>query len=163
MEARTCYSSKAYRATTVMVGRCLEALCVDKGVTSKPLQAGLQRLAATGAIDQRLLEWAHGLRALRNDGAHHSGERITADDARDALELAEALLDYLYVFTSKYEAFKTRRMEQSLASRSTALPAGQAPATSTSPSGVDPHAVGTNSDAPVEVGHSAEGTTLTSA
>ncbi|GIF89146.1 hypothetical protein Cch02nite_25900 [Catellatospora chokoriensis] len=114
-EARTCFNSKAYRATTVMVGRALEAFCADKGANTKPLHAALQRLAAGNVIDQRLLEWAQGLRALRNDGAHFSGDQISAEDAADALELAEALLDYVYVFTARYDAFSARRAEKGLA------------------------------------------------
>ncbi|GAB4050231.1 DUF4145 domain-containing protein [Catellatospora paridis] len=136
-EARTCFNSKAYIATAVMVGRALEGFCIDKGVSTRPLNAALEKLATDGIIDQRLVEWAHGLRALRNDGAHFTGEPISLNDARDALELAEALLDYVYVFAAKYEAFKERRARKNggttatssspaTAERPTAIPAAAA-------------------------------------
>lgn len=109
-EARTCFNAKAYRATAVMVRRSLEAFCADQGVVGRmPLNRSLAKLAESNTIDPRLLEWAHGLRAIGNDGAHFTGALITREDAVDALELAEAVLDYVYVFGARYEAFKARR------------------------------------------------------
>jgi hypothetical protein len=38
---------------------------------------------------------------------------ISREDANDALELAEALLDYIYVFSDRFEKFKMRRVVES--------------------------------------------------
>jgi hypothetical protein len=46
---------------------------------------------------------------LGNQGAHFSDESVSREDAADALSLAEALLNYIYVFTAKYEEFQNRR------------------------------------------------------
>lgn len=48
---------------------------------------------------------------LGNQGAHYTGVQVSREDATDALALAEALLDYMYVFTSQYEKFKSRRSQ----------------------------------------------------
>jgi hypothetical protein len=60
-------------------------------------------------IDARLLEWADSLRLLGNLGAHFTDEVVTKQDASDAPDLIEAMLDYVYVFSVKFEQFKARR------------------------------------------------------
>ena len=108
-EARTCFGAKAFSAAVVMVRRTLEGLCQDLGVQGQNLHQALRTLADRRLLDDRLIEWAQSLKAIGNVGAHYSAETISRLDAQDALELAEAILDYVYVFTAKYEAFKTRR------------------------------------------------------
>jgi hypothetical protein len=108
-EARSCFRSSAYTATVVMVRRTLEGVCAEHGVNKKPLIAALQQMQADGLIEGRLLEWAEELRVLGNEGAHFTGRRVAREDAQDALALAEALLDYLYVFSAQFAEFKKRR------------------------------------------------------
>ncbi|MEU1276770.1 DUF4145 domain-containing protein [Streptomyces sp. NPDC005805] len=108
-EARACFSAKLYTATAVMVRRTLEGMCVDQGTTKKVLFQALGELRDANKIEGRLFEWAQALRVLGNQGAHFSKDAVGREDASDALELAEALLDYIYVFTAKYEEFEKRR------------------------------------------------------
>lgn len=108
-EARSCFSKAAYTATVVMVRRTLEGVCSENGVSKKPLIKALQQMQADGLIEGRLLEWAEELRVLGNEGAHFTGRRVAREDAQDALALAEALLDYLYVFSEQFAEFKKRR------------------------------------------------------
>ncbi|GAB3861713.1 DUF4145 domain-containing protein [Dactylosporangium cerinum] len=117
-EARTCFKAKAYTATAVMVRRTLEGFCADQGCTKRTLHESLRALHDSGVIDARLLEWAQGLRSLGNAGAHF-GTAIQPQDARDALELGEALLDYVYVFSKKYAEFQARRASSTAANSST--------------------------------------------
>ena len=67
------------------------------------------KLNEQGVIEGRLLEWAQGLRVLGNIGAHYSDAMVGRQDAEDALELSEALLDYVYVLSAKFTQFKDRR------------------------------------------------------
>lgn len=108
-EARACFSAKLYTATAVMVRRTLEGMCVDQGTSKKQLFAALGELRDSNKIEGRLFDWAQALRVLGNQGAHFSKDPVSREDAQDALELAEALLDYIYVFTAKYEEFQQRR------------------------------------------------------
>jgi Domain of unknown function (DUF4145) len=108
-EARSCFSTAAYTATVVMVRRTLEGVCAENGVRIQPLIKALQKMQTEGLIEGRLLEWAEGMRVLGNDGAHFTGRRVSREDAQDALALAEALLDYLYVFSAQFAEFKQRR------------------------------------------------------
>lgn len=92
-----------------MVRRTLEGVCSENGISKGPLIKALQQMAADGLIEGRLLEWAQELRVLGNEGAHFTGRRVAREDAQDALALAEALLDYLYVFSAQFAEFKKRR------------------------------------------------------
>lgn len=69
----------------------------------------LQELRDTGKIEGRLFDWAQALRVLGNQGAHFTGQDVDREDAADALALCEALLDYIYVLTIRYEEFMQRR------------------------------------------------------
>ncbi|MHA5054621.1 DUF4145 domain-containing protein [Streptomyces sp. SD15] len=109
-EAHRCFSVKAYTATVVMVRRTLEGVCINQGVSRRsPLMRMLEELKESGKIDGRLLEWSQALRMLGNEGAHYSDKLVTQDDAADALALAEALMDYLYVYSAQFDKFKERR------------------------------------------------------
>jgi hypothetical protein len=66
-------------------------------------------MRAEGYLDDRLLEWSQGLKTLSNEGAHYTGRTVPAEDARDALDLVEAMLDYIYVLTARFDQFKARR------------------------------------------------------
>jgi hypothetical protein len=108
-EARKCFEAGAFPATAVMVRRAIEGICASLGAKHKTLHRALQELVQRDMIDPRLLEWADGLRLLGNVGAHFTDQAITKQDASDALDLIEAMLDYVYVFSVKFEQFKARR------------------------------------------------------
>lgn len=109
VEARACFDANLYTAAAVMVRRTLEGLCIEQGTQKKALFQALQELRDNGKIEGRLFDWAQALRVLGNQGAHFSEEAVSREDAADALSLAEALLNYIYVFTAKYEEFQNRR------------------------------------------------------
>ncbi len=69
----------------------------------------LEELRDSGKIEGRLFDWAQDLRVLGNQGAHFSDAEVSREDAEDALALAEALLDYIYVLAVRYEEFSKRR------------------------------------------------------
>jgi hypothetical protein len=108
-EARACLRAGQHTASALMVRRTLEAVCTDKGAVGGSLQARLDDLRAKRIIEGNLASWSHDLRALGNDAAHDTSVFVSADDAQDALELAEALLSYVYVLNTRYDAFKARR------------------------------------------------------
>jgi hypothetical protein len=108
-EARKCFESGSYLATAVLVRRSIEGFCADQGASHGMLHRALQDLVEREVIDERLLEWADGLRILGNVGAHFTKQSVSKQDASDAIDLIEALLDYVYVFAAKFEEFKARR------------------------------------------------------
>lgn len=106
-EARQCFKAKCFTATSVMVRRMTQNLCVEQGATAGTLFNQLKELKDTGVIEQRLYEWADILRELGNEGAH-GGSAVSKADAQEALAMAEALVDYVYSFQQRYNDFKTR-------------------------------------------------------
>jgi Domain of unknown function (DUF4145) len=111
-QALRCFEAKAYTAAVVMVGRTLEGVCAERGVRERTLQRSLEVMNQRDLIDARLLEWAQALRVLRNEGAHYTGTQVNRADAEDALAFAQAMLDYVYVLTARFEDFKARRQQQ---------------------------------------------------
>jgi hypothetical protein len=108
-EARKCFDAKAYTATVVMVRRALEATCKENGVTARTLHKGLVELRDRGLVDATIATWADALRVLGNQGAHDTSQRVSREDAEDALDFAEALLDHVYVFRKRFDNFMQRR------------------------------------------------------
>ena len=111
-EARRCLRAKAYTAAVAMSGRTLEGACELQGVKEDSLYRSLAKMKDKKLIDGRLWDWAEILRDVRNTAAHFNDEEISRRDAEDALAFSEALLDYLYVLTARFNALKTRRMSE---------------------------------------------------
>ncbi|WP_328533683.1 DUF4145 domain-containing protein [Micromonospora zamorensis] len=111
-EAKKCFDAKAYTAAAVMVGRTLEGVCAENGIKERALIASLRRMKEGNLIDERLYQWADELRVLRNEGAHYTGSQVSREDAADALALSEAMLDYMYVLTAKFQEFRERRSKK---------------------------------------------------
>jgi len=108
-EATKCFKAGAYNATTVMAGRALEGICRHFGSAKSNLGAGIKELLAKGVIDQRLGTWAAELQRARNLSAHASGERVLKQDADDLLQFLNAICEYVFVLTSRFEQFMERK------------------------------------------------------
>jgi hypothetical protein len=111
-QALRCFTSSSFDACALMCRRALEALCKEFGAKNGTLQAKLNALSKQGKIDTRLLNWAHGVRAVGNDAAHDTDSELSQDDAKDALDFTEAILMYVYVLSCRFEAFEARRKKQ---------------------------------------------------
>jgi hypothetical protein len=110
-DARKCFHAKVYTACAVMCGRALEAICKEK--TGETILAkGLQELKSTNQIDDQLFNWGEALRKERNIGAHASEETVSRLDAQDILDFANAIVEYVYVMTAKFEAYKARKADK---------------------------------------------------
>lgn len=113
-EAQKCFKATAFIACAVMCGRALEAV----GRHFKPggngnLGWNLRELKTAGIIDERILTWGEALRRFRNIGAHPSDEKIDKEDARDLLDFATAICDYVFVLTKKFDEFRERQNKKS--------------------------------------------------
>jgi len=107
-EAQKCYQARAYSATAVMCGRAIEAICKEK-TGEKTLYKGLKKLKDSNEIDDRLFNWGDLLRKERNISAHASEEITTKEDARDILDFAISICEYIYVLSKKYNEFLKRK------------------------------------------------------
>ncbi len=111
-EARRCFDAHAYSACVVMCGRTLEFVCKEHGVKNWQLKKGLKELKDKGIIDGRLYEWGEALRESRNISAHATDTKVFRNDAKDILDFAIAICDYVYVLADKYESFKKRQLKK---------------------------------------------------
>lgn len=108
-EGRHCFAYRLYTASVVMAGRTLEGMAFLHGVNERTLVQSLKKLEENGILDGRLVEWATQLRVMRNEAAHFDGGPVSRQDAADVLALTEAILDYVYIFTRRFEEFMRRR------------------------------------------------------
>jgi hypothetical protein len=115
-EAVKCENAKIWIAAVVMVGRALEAVCKDAFPESKTIHSGLQKMKDNGLISEELLEWSNELRSLRNLGAHATSEKISSEDAIEAIDFLQAILETLYHLRPKFKKMKERRLKGEQAS-----------------------------------------------
>lgn len=108
-EAQLCFRAKAYVAAAVMCRKVMESVTRVHGATSNNLLKALGELKEAGAIDRAIFVWADALRVIGNDAAHGVDVRISEEEARDALDFTEAIIDYLFVFKDRFDSFKKRR------------------------------------------------------
>lgn len=111
-EARLCHKVKAFNACAVMCGRALEGVCVEFKLGKKFLAGGLKELLDKGIIDKKIYSWGDALRKHRNIGAHANEQKISKEDAKDLLDFAIAICDYIFVLNKKFEEFMNRKEKQ---------------------------------------------------
>ena len=108
-EACACYRSQAYTASAIMCRKTIEGVCAEHGIQERNLSASLKKMKESGLIDERLFEWSDALRVVGNEAAHGVGASTTQPDAKDAIEFANAILDYMFSYRDRFEQFKKRR------------------------------------------------------
>ncbi|KVM84021.1 hypothetical protein WK68_07445 [Burkholderia ubonensis] len=109
VEATICFSAKAYSACAVMCGRTIEGVCKHHDPKTRTLAAGLKKLKQDGVIDERIFGWSEALREHRNLGAHATTEKVERDDARDLLDFAIAICEYVFILNEKFARFQQRQ------------------------------------------------------
>lgn len=108
-EARGCIESGHYTAAAVMARRIVEGIAQHSGYKKGDLFTRLKSMKQDGVIDERLYDWADICRDVGNEGAHAGVTSVTKVDATEAVDFAEAMLDYLFVIRARYDEFKKRR------------------------------------------------------
>ena len=107
-DAQKCHSVGIHSASAVLCGRAIERIVRDK-TGEKTIARGLQKLLDDRIIDEKLFSWADALRKERNTAAHATDDEITAENARDLLDFAVAIYEYVYVLHDKYLEFCERK------------------------------------------------------
>ncbi|WP_242402023.1 DUF4145 domain-containing protein [Vibrio sp. S234-5] len=110
-QATKCFSASLYEPCALMCRRALEIMCKLYSAKGHNFYDRLESLHKAGHIDARLLSWAHGIRALGNDAAHAITANVSKEDAKDCLDLTEALLIYIYSLGHRFEEFELRRQK----------------------------------------------------
>ncbi len=108
-EAVASIENHLYLAASVMIGRALEATCIDYDSSSKTIYSGLSKMKSDGVLSAEMYEWATELRLLRNQGAHANDILFQASDVEDGLDFLDAILEVIYDIRPKFERFKSRK------------------------------------------------------
>lgn len=108
-EAQKCIRARAFLACAVMCGRALEAICREHNTKSKSIHGGLRELLERKVIDERLFQWGEELRKHRNLAAHATGEKITKEDAQDLFDFVQAICNYIFILSARFEEFMQRK------------------------------------------------------
>lgn len=109
LEAVRCESAEAWLATSVMVRRTLEAIGKEFDPAVKSPQKALEALKTKGVISQEMWEWGDHLRFLGNIGAHPSADEVGKQDASDALDFLQAIIETIFRLRMQFGALKRRR------------------------------------------------------
>ena len=109
-QAVKCYRVHAYDASALMCRKALEAICAELDANGKSLKAKIESLSSANRIDPRLATWADSLRVVGNEAAHEIAAVTSSDDAKDALDFVEAILENVFVLDKKYHEFCSRRL-----------------------------------------------------
>lgn len=112
-EASICLKAQVNLACAVMCGRALEGICAhllgEEWKRLRTIEKGLKALQEKGFIDSRLYEWGEALREKRNIGAHMGEGHVSLFDAKDCLDFAVAICEYVFVLAQKFAEFKKRQ------------------------------------------------------
>lgn len=111
-EACKTFSATAYGSCVVMCRISLEVICNIHKTKGENLYKRLESLKNEGIIDKRLLDWSHEIRSIGNDVAHDAVSEVRIDDARDCLDLTEAILIYVFSLGARFKKLKNRRKKQ---------------------------------------------------
>ena len=83
-------------AFAVLLGRVLDDICIDQKAEGANLNQRIEDLASSGQLPPPLKDVAHGLRKLRNFGAHGNYGDLDPNDAPLLESLCRAVLLYVY-------------------------------------------------------------------
>jgi hypothetical protein len=106
-EALRCESAGAWIATALMARRTLEAVVRDFAPEQERVLEGLKAMLAKGLISEELYRWGDEIRFLGESGA--SEYPIGHQDAKEALEYLNALIENLYFLREKFKRMQARR------------------------------------------------------
>ncbi len=97
-EAKLCFSVRAFRGCAVMCRRAIQQACIKEGANkNNNLEKQIDELKDKGIITKHIRKWAHSCRFVGNDASHPGNPEVSEEDAKDVLNLAEQLMNILYV------------------------------------------------------------------
>lgn len=113
-EAHKCMSIGAHRGAIALARAVVEATAKDHQITKGLLDKKIEQMAFKGIISPAMKDAADEVRFAGNEVAHGdlAEQPITADDARDVLELMDAILTRVYQEPKQVERVRARRKER---------------------------------------------------
>lgn len=94
-------------AAAVMAGSAVDAMLKQKGYdnTKLSLYARIDQALADNVLTKGMAEWAHAVRLGSNRPRHADKEKphVSADEAKQSVDFAEALGNFLFVLTARID------------------------------------------------------------
>lgn len=92
-------------AAAMIAGSAVDAMLKQLGLTEGSLYSRIDEAVTKNLLTQGMADWAHAVRLGSNRPRHADEEEphVTPDEARRAVEFAEALGQFLFVLTAKIE------------------------------------------------------------
>lgn len=92
-------------AAAVMAGSAVDAMLKAKGYADGSLYSRIDAALANNLLTAGMAEWAHSVRLGSNRPRHADEARphVTANEARQSVEFAEALGSFLFVLTARID------------------------------------------------------------
>lgn len=91
-------------AAAVMAGSAVDAMLKELGYNDgSSLYVRIDKALADGHLTKGMAEWAHSVRLGSNRPRHADAERphVSADEAKQSVDFAEALGNFLFVLTAR--------------------------------------------------------------
>lgn len=90
-------------AAAVMAGSAVDAMLKEKGLTKGSLYDRIDEALAANLLTKEMAEWAHSVRLGSNRPRHADASRphVLPDEAKQSVDFAEALGNFLFVLSAK--------------------------------------------------------------
>lgn len=102
-QAVTCHAEECFVASAIMLRRCLEELCSERGASGATLKDRIGSLRSKVVLPQELFSALDELRLLGNDAAHVEAktyDTIGKTEVEVAIELTKEILKAVYQLDS---------------------------------------------------------------
>lgn len=92
-------------AAAVMAGSAVDAMLKKHGLTEGSLYTRIDEALAKNLLTKGMAEWAHSVRLGSNRPRHADAEKlhVSPDEAKQSVEFAEALGNFLFVLTARID------------------------------------------------------------
>lgn len=111
LQAQKSLESESWDAAAIMARTAMQTALRDKQATGNHLIDEINDLATQGVLPPLMVDWAHEVRILGNEGTHQDpmSTGVEDTDAKDIVEYLDYLLEYLYALPQKIQAYRDRR------------------------------------------------------
>lgn len=108
-ETVTCYANSCYVAAAMLLRKCVEELCEERGGKGVKLDARIKDLGNRGILQETILEAMDDLKFLGNDAAHFTSktyQQIGEEEARVGIRVTKTILEVVYQHNNLLDELK---------------------------------------------------------
>ena len=97
----------------MLAASSVDVMLKDKGYTAGSLYSRIEKANESGLLTTQMREWAHEIRLSANEPRHADNqfEGATSAEAKQVIQFAEALGEYLYVLPARVKKWQALAVE----------------------------------------------------